>query len=70
MPGLKSLIAILACAAGLALAPVAGAAPVGPCEDVPYVGQRVPVGETPTPRVQQNHADVAVAPDGSIGSIN
>lgn len=63
----------LAVAGTLALAtPAAANPPLGPCEEIIYVGQCVHVGGQPGPSVQQPYGEFAVTPDnsGGVGIIN
>jgi hypothetical protein len=57
-----ALAAAASAALSVVLAPIAGATPVGPCAEVPYVGVCVPVSEQPSPPTQHTFGDVVVAP--------
>jgi|GEM_PF-5115698 len=56
--------AIAIAAAALGSAPVAAAAPTGPCADVPYVGVCDPLRKPPMTRSRQGMPDVPVVPSG------
>jgi hypothetical protein len=61
------VLAAIACATvPLGLIPIANAAPIGPCADVPFVGVCVPASEQPTPP-QQSSGETAFVPDSTSG---
>jgi hypothetical protein len=64
---LPALAAIASATAVFGPIPVAPAAPIGPCADVPYVGVCVPPSEQPTPPPQQSLGETAFVPDTSSG---
>jgi hypothetical protein len=72
MPGPRwtvsaALAAIASATVAVGLTPTAHAVPVGPCEDVPFVGVCVPISEQPSPPTQSNFGEVALPPDTSSG---
>lgn len=68
MPEPKRLSALLL--AGTCAVALMAASPVGPCEEVTYVGQCVPIGGHQTPPVQYPYGEFALAPDsGATNSI-
>jgi hypothetical protein len=62
-----ALAAIASATVAVGLGPIANAAPVGPCVEVPYVGVCVPVSEQPAPPPQQSLGEVAVPSNGGSG---
>jgi hypothetical protein len=63
---IPALAAIASAAVPLGLIPIANAAPIGPCADVPFVGVCVPASEQPTPP-QQSSGETAFVPDSTSG---
>jgi hypothetical protein len=63
---IRALAAIACATVPLGLIPIANAAPIGPCADVPFVGVCVPASEQPTPP-QQSSGETAFIPDGTSG---
>lgn len=61
----RALVAVASAAGVLALCAPASATPVGPCEEVTYVGVCVPVGGEQGPAVQQPRSESAITPDSS-----
>lgn len=63
---IRALAAIACATVPLSLIPIANAAPIGPCADVPFVGVCVPASEQPTPP-QQSSGETAFIPDSTSG---
>jgi hypothetical protein len=69
LPRLARLLWVTAASVVMAFglsAPVA-AKPMGPCEDVTYVGVCVPIGERDSTPPRQGHPDAPIVPQGSGG---